>query len=390
MAANGTNMNFVDTAKWLVEVEGDSQRRSTKFLVKRTPVVPSEGNPPDLSESTAVTVALRKAALEYGGITQSQLDLGYNPRYHFYGGAPYANFRVRQVGVWIVEVTLVYQWGGVNNAATGTPNLTFKSESSLESFEIKNGIANRFLFAAGAGDLSLSDVAPYRTVLNPNIEGQSQGLQIQVATTRFSWSFKLDYEEAKSLYYMLPWGSTDSADATPWDLLSVEYEDIVDALTGTVNGTPFAGRPAHSVRFDGGGGTINDKGEVDYTWNFTRKRLLIPTGLPPMKLVEAQGLPFYDFGDGAEPYWWAGYAESEYGGWELYDFETDGYITASPVYDGWDALSVIYDLEESEDETTVSPRVKCASIIQILPRTEFAYLRIPGVTPAIPAPTPEP
>jgi hypothetical protein len=132
----GTNLNFVDVAKWMVPVEGDAQRRSTQFHVKRVAVNPSEGNPPDLPESSAVLTAIAKAAMEYGGITPEEILAGYNPRNHYYADAPYLTFRVKQIGVWLVEVTLVYGWGGVNSSATGISNLTFKTESSLETFEI--------------------------------------------------------------------------------------------------------------------------------------------------------------------------------------------------------------------------------------------------------------
>jgi hypothetical protein len=239
--------------------------------------------------------------------------------------------------------------------------------------------------------LSRSTVAikgdEYDTVLNPNIEGQSQGLQIQVATTRFSYNFKLDYAESKALYYMLPWGATEPEDATPWDLLSVGYEDIADALAGTVCGFTFAGRPAHSVRFDGGSGSLTDRGEVDYTWNFTRKRLNILTGLPLMEIRRVGGAEV-EWGVGSTPAWWTAALEDQFGAWGDIDIEVDGIPKIYPTYDGWDALSVIYDIVETEDETEVVPRVKVASIIQILPRSNFDYLRIPGITPTVTPPGP--
>lgn len=50
------------------------------------------------------------------------------------------------------------------------------------------------------------------------------------------------------------------------------YSDIVEALTGTVNLNQFRGKPAKSVRFDGGqgSGSNRDPNLVEITFHFTR------------------------------------------------------------------------------------------------------------------------
>lgn len=376
--AGGTNSNYLDVASWRPEVEGDSSRRSTEWNVKRI-VQDGNGPSPDLSDSEAIEAAVRQAYLDYGGGTPSLLATGSNPYQHLYANAPLADYNVEMVGVFQARVTLVYQWQGQNSSATGESNLSIRSSAGLETVEVKQGLANRYVLTAEkkpVGD-------EWDRVLNPNIEGVSQGAQLSVPVVRFSYRFRLSYEEAKNLW-MYPIGATTGAIA--WDVWSNAYEEVLLALTGRVNLVDFAGRPAGTVRFDGGSGEVNDLGEMDFSWDFTRRSLNVATGLPDMYLRRVAG---QEIGEGSAPSFYDSLLRPLVTGtpsWGSLD-KDDPPLISNVGYDEWDSLSMIYDTIETDDGVELVPRIKAASAVQAIPRADLNYLRIPGITPVVPAPS---
>jgi hypothetical protein len=353
-------------AEWAPQASGSYESRKTKFLVWQDAPNPADPTT-ELGDTEAAAAAIAAATtaylVKYPGNT-AEYGGGY------YAGLPLFDYSVEMKGVYRAEVELTYTYGQNNSSNTGQPYLSLNIESSLESVTIKHGIANRAVFRTIGGSFGGQGVGniwgnsdQYDTILNPSIEGQAEGIQIQVPVIRFKYTYSRDYFITTGAFF---------------DFFSSDYENRLANLTGRVNLTTFAGRPANSVRFDGGSGGVNSKGEVEFTWSFTRRALAIPTGLPSMELVRFDGAPI-DYGPESDrPQWFL----DLYGGAATWP-PAEVPIVLNPVYDGWDTLSVIWSVTEEDGELTVLPIPQVASIIRTLPRAEFTHrttgLQIPGV-----------
>ena len=351
-------------AEWAGEVTGNYEQRKTKFIVWEDSPNPLDPTT-DLDETAAASAAIAAAQTIYTEVNGDIADY----KNGYYAGLPLFDYSVKLDGLYRATVELLYSFGKNSSANTGVPFLSLEIESSLETVTIKHGIANRAVFtkvptsiAEGVANRAIGRSDQYDTILNPNLDGQAEGIQIQTPVIRFKYNYRRDYFITTGSFY---------------DFFSSDYENRLAALTGRVNLTPFAGRPANSVRFNGGTGGVNSKGEVDFTWSFERRSLSIVTGLPPMELRRFDGEEI-DYLDGDRPQWFL----DLYGGAATWPPEHIP-LVLPPLYDGWDTLSVIWEVGESDDELVVLPTAKVASIIRTLPRAEFTHattgLQIPGV-----------
>lgn len=312
-------------AEWRHNTTGSSRRRTTEFLV----VEDDQANFPNgLEDNLMVTAAIEQADAVYGssGAEFTGID-------GFYEGLPLNDYQIKRQGMWRGIVTLIYQYdGNPGNATSEDPSVTYSSRASTETVTIKNGYSNVAVWRAPGAPLPGDS---YDTILNPTIDGQAEGFDIQVPVVKFSFRYTKPASQ-------LPVG---------FEPFSVAYEDNAANLSGSINQGVFASRAVESVRFDGFNGTVNTKNEVELQWDFTRRALNIPSGLPDTMEKIREG------GEALE----------------------EPYATGSPSYNGFDVLSVIWQVGEDAEEKVVLPTPQYASIIRAVPRGDFSTLAIPGL-----------
>lgn len=196
----------------------------------------------------------------------SQFGVDYGTTYY---GMPFVDYDYNELATDRYDVTLTFAPASLEvvkpEPEIGAAQYSFAT--TLETVHIQTSLETK---ASYADTDQLPDgvetAYDFQQAINVDVEGNIQGITIQVPVTRFKYRYRI-----------------------PFSLVTPQYQLLIEDLAGKVNGSVFKGRPPGTTRFDGATGGIRSGEDWDVEFNFTKRPNLENITVGNIEGVSADG-----------------------------------------------------------------------------------------------------